>query len=134
MSTRIGSALLLAFALLLGACTSKPVLEVRQTDVPASLNQSQVEQAILTGLQQRRWSVIERKPGLISASIVQRQQHRAVIEIRYDARSYSISHRSSEGLDYRNGKIHRTYNNWVTYLDRSIQQALHARAPHEPLR
>lgn len=128
MSQRFASVLLLAFTLALGACTSKPVLEVRQTDVPPALTQQQVEQAILTGLQQRRWNVVERQPGSITASIVQRRTLRAVIDIRYDARSYSISHRSSEGLDYRNGKIHRTYNNWVTYLDRAIQRALHSGA------
>ena len=133
MSSRLGSVLLLAAALLLGACSSKPVLEIRQTDVPQSLGQQQVEQAILTALQQRRWSVVERRPGNITASIVQRQTLRAVIDIRYDERSYSISHRSSEGLEYRDGKIHRTYNNWVTYLDRNIQQVLHSRAPNEPL-
>jgi len=124
MLTRIASALLIACTLLLGACSSRPVHDVQRNDIPPGLTQSQVEQAILTALQNRRWTVLERQPGLVVASILQRQRYRAVIEIPYSARGYQIRHRSSENLDYRNGRIHRTYNNWIVHLDRSIQQAL----------
>jgi hypothetical protein len=62
-------------------------------------------------------------PGLLSARLV-RRRHVAVVEIEYDAASYSIRYRDSANLDARDGRIHEAYNEWVRKLDQAVRAEL----------
>jgi len=119
--------LLVSFGIFLSGCTSKPVYNVKNENVPntrsAQLSLSDIEKAILSASQKRGWSVRVIKPGLIEASISSRK-HRAAVEIPYSQSDYSIIYKSSENLEYENGKIHRNYNNWIIRLSRAIQNEL----------
>lgn len=108
-------------ATLVGACaTLHPVLAVNDAQF-ASLNGRDPAVVIEDALRSRGWQIDARRPGAIDATIVARI-HRASITVSYDADSYSIAYRSSENLDYENGKIHRNYNRWIANLHRDIQQ------------
>src|SRR5262245_5113114 len=109
-------------ATLVGACaTLHPVLAINDTQF-AHLNGRNPAVVIEDALRARGWQIDARRPGAIDATIVARI-HRASITVNYDADSYSIAYRSSENLDYANGKIHRNYNRWIANLNRDIQQA-----------
>jgi len=96
--------------LLLGACTSKPILK-------------EVENAILSAAKSRGWSPRVIKTGLIEANISVRS-HRATIEIPYSETNYSINYKSSTNLNATDTKIHRNYNNWIVRLSSTIQRDL----------
>lgn len=124
MSRWTRATLFLALLLGVSACTSKPVATIESTAVPAAVRTEEaMQRAILTALQRRQWTVERAEPGQILA-LVQRRSHQARVSIPYTASGYSIRYRDSQNLDYRNGKIHRNYNNWIHNLDRSIQQEL----------
>ncbi|AEB56640.1 hypothetical protein MDS_0609 [Ectopseudomonas mendocina NK-01] len=120
--TRFG--LLLALLLGVAACTSKPVMNIEnRTPAVAVRSEDDMRRAILAALQSRQWTVERADRGNIMA-MIQRRSHQAEISIPYSASSYSIRYRDSQNLGYKNGKIHRNYNNWIHNLDRSIQQEL----------
>ncbi|CRM00941.1 hypothetical protein [Pseudomonas sp. 31 R 17] len=119
-------ATLIALALLTTAgCTSKPVLNT-QHELPATpqLSEEKMKQVIVAALQKREWTVQRLSPQLVQADITVRGQFYAAIDIRYTRNSYAISYRDSRELGYKDGKIHRNYNRWVSMLDRDILAGL----------
>ncbi|AZE92564.1 putative lipoprotein [Pseudomonas orientalis] len=119
-------ATLIALALLTTAgCTSKPVLNT-QHELPATTQRSEetMKQVIVTALQKREWTVQRLSPELVQADITVRGQFYAAIDIRYTRNSYAITYRDSRELGYKDGKIHRNYNRWVSMLDRDILAGL----------
>ncbi|AZE97905.1 hypothetical protein IFT37_18035 [Pseudomonas fluorescens] len=119
-------ATLIALALLTTAgCTSKPVLNT-QHELPATTQRSEetMKQVIVTALQKREWTVQRLSPQLVQADITVRGQFYAAIDIRYTRNSYAITYRDSRELGYKDGKIHRNYNRWVSMLDRDILAGL----------
>jgi type IV pilus biogenesis protein CpaD/CtpE len=124
MSHFTRSALIVALLLGVAACTSKPVMNIEnRTPTSAVRNEDDMRRAILSALQNRQWTVERADRGNIMA-LIQRRSHQAEITIPYSVSSYSIRYRDSQNLGYKNGKIHRNYNNWIHNLDRSIQQEL----------
>ncbi|MEB0105559.1 hypothetical protein [Pseudomonas sp. MH9.3] len=121
-------ATLIALALLTTAgCTSKPVLNT-QHELPATpqLSEEKMKQVIVAALQKREWTVQRLSPQLVQADITVRGKFYAAIDIRYTRNSYAISYRDSRELGYKDGKIHRNYNRWVSMLDRDILAGLRA--------
>ncbi|UOB24499.1 hypothetical protein ACLIN3_03035 [Pseudomonas orientalis] len=119
-------ATLIALALLTTAgCTSKPVLNT-QHELPATTQRSEetMKQVIVSALQKREWAVQRLSPQLVQADITVRGQFYAAIDIRYTRNSYAITYRDSRELGYKDGKIHRNYNRWVSMLDRDILAGL----------
>ncbi|WP_443693734.1 hypothetical protein [Pseudomonas sp.] len=119
-------ATLITLALLTSAgCTSKPVLNT-QHDLPASaqVSEEKVKQVIVAALQKREWTVLRQSPQRVQAEITVRNQYYAAIDIRYTRNSYAITYRDSRDLGYKDGKIHRNYNRWVSMLDRDIMAGL----------
>jgi len=124
--------LVVAALLLIAGCTSQPIYTVDAASTSVYNNdfnptEQQVEQAIMLGATRYGWQPRLVEPGLIEASILLRD-HQATVDIPYSAKSYSIRHKSSENLDYKNGEIHRNYNRWVMNLSSAIQQQLSAEA------
>lgn len=124
---RLLPCLLLAL-LLLGGCTSKPVLDLEEQLVPTSfsgepLALSTVEQSILSASRKRGWIAKVVAPGLIEAQISVRN-HGASVQIPFNQDSYAIRYKNSENLDFDDGSIHRNYNKWVANLAKSIRQEL----------
>jgi uncharacterized protein YbjQ (UPF0145 family) len=116
---------LLALALLLGGCTSKPVYNAKESfSSEMGFTEARMSRAIVTALNDRLWVVQSVKPGMIKAAITVRGQHHAEVDIPYTVTSFEIDYRSSTGLNYKDGKIHGNYNRWVNRLRSNILREL----------
>lgn len=125
MSSLLRATLITLALLTTAGCTNKPVLNT-QHDLPvtAQLSEEKVKQVIVAALQKREWTVQRLSPQLVQAEITVRNQFHAEIDIRYTRNSYTITYRDSRDLGYKDGKIHRNYNRWVSMLDRDIMAGL----------
>ncbi|WPC05579.1 hypothetical protein SBP02_02135 [Pseudomonas benzenivorans] len=125
---RIARSLLLGLALLgIAACATKPVENIQQTAPASSVRgASEMQKAILGALNERGWLVQQTSDAQILAEINVRGRHHAEIAIPYSASQFEIQYRSSRGLDYKSGKIHRNYNKWVNILRDDILRNLQA--------
>ncbi len=124
--------LLMAIALAagLGACVTMIMPMERLENVPVSHRDGEagVGAAIDRALASRGWVVTDRRAGETDATLIG-SEYRANIAVRYNASSYSVIYRDSEGLDYDGQKIHRHYNNWLNNLRISIERELIAAPP-----
>lgn len=123
---RLARTLLLSLALLgVAACSSKPVQNIQQTAPATSVRSAtEMQEAIVGALDERGWLVQKIESNQVLAEITVRGRHHAEIAIPYDASQFQIQYRSSRGLDYKDGKIHRNYNKWVSLLRDDILQSL----------
>jgi hypothetical protein len=105
-----------------GCATNAPMDHYAYRPIASShsSNFAQIAERVLT---QRGWQVTAQRAGEIDASYVTAET-RADITIEYTATRYEIEYRSSQGLSYSRGRIHRHYNNWISYIDRDIQNAM----------
>jgi len=117
----------LAVVLLLAGCTSRPVMNV--TDQPVvtaagkQLTADQVRNGIVAAGTALGWVMTPVSPGLVSGRLMLRD-HVAVVDVRYTAKTFSITYKDSTNLNYRDGQIHRNYNGWIENLDRDIRTEL----------
>jgi hypothetical protein len=125
MSSLLRATLITLALLTTAGCTSKPILNT-QHDLPANTQASEekVKQVIVAALQKREWTVQRLSPQLVQAEITVRNQFYAAIDIHYTRTGYAITYRDSRDLGYKDGKIHRNYNRWVSMLDRDILAGL----------
>lgn len=123
---RLARTLLLSLALLgVAACSSKPVKDIQQTAPATSVHSAtDMQKAIVGALNERGWLVQKIENNQVLAEITVRGRHHAEIAIPYDASQFQIQYRSSRGLGYKDGKIHRNYNKWVSLLRDDILQNL----------
>ncbi|MFJ3446835.1 hypothetical protein ACIPM0_01215 [Pseudomonas sichuanensis] len=129
--TRIHRTLaLLAMALVFSGCTSKPVYNAKE-DFASSQNFSddQMKRAIVTALNDRQWIVQSVRPGMVKAAITVRGRHHAEVDIPYTPSEFQIVYRSSWGLDYKDGQIHRNYNRWINLLRDNVLKELSNNPP-----
>lgn len=127
MSRRIAGCVFAAFLLLMGGCRSAPVNDVVAAPVTTTkpVSMSNMESAIIgagTGL---GWRMVPQTPGQIEGMLALRD-HRAVVTVIYDTKSYSIKYKDSSNLNYDGKSIHKNYNGWVENLDRAIRNNLAA--------
>lgn len=110
-------------ALALAGCRSAPVMNV--VDAPVGMNRSaqQVEQAIIAAGNTLGWTMRPAGPGRIEGTLTLRD-HRAVVDIAYSPKTYSIRYKDSSNLHYDGGSIHKNYNGWIENLDRAIRNRL----------
>jgi len=125
MSSLLRATLITLALLTTAGCTSKPIFNP-QHDLPANAQVStdKMKQTIVAALEKREWTVQRLSPQLIQAEITVRGQYHAEIDVRYTATHYAITYRDSRDLGYKDGKIHRNYNRWVSMLDRDILAGL----------
>jgi hypothetical protein len=127
MSSLLRAALITLALLTTAGCTSKPVLNTQHDlSTNTQVSEEQVKQVIVSALQKREWTVQRLSPQLVQAEITVRNQFHAEIDIHYTRNSYAITYRDSRDLGYKDGKIHRNYNRWVSMLDRDIMAGLRA--------
>ena len=108
----------------LAGCRVAPVMNVVDVPVTAGRSVQQVEQAIMAAGNSLGWRMQAQGPGKIQGTINLRD-HRAVVDIDYSARAYSIRHKeSSASLQYDGSWIHKNYNGWIENLDRAIRNRL----------
>ena len=113
-----------AMLVMLAGCSRvQPILNVENTPVVFNLPSTQVKQAIIEAGAGRGWVMRETTPGKIRGEY-QARSHQAIIDITYNAKTYSIEYADSDNLKYEDGKIHRNYNRWVNNLDVDIKKKL----------
>ncbi|MCF6308961.1 MAG: hypothetical protein L3J19_00575 [Sulfurimonas sp.] len=71
------------------------------------------------------WNVHKIEEGVAEATLHLRT-HKAVVTIKYDTNTYTISYKESSNLKYDREKqtIHQNYNGWITNLNQAIQSQL----------
>ena len=121
-------ALLVLFVLLpLAGCTSKPIMNVSNEPIVVASGRTatmdNVRDSILRAGTKLGWQMTPSTPGVVDGRLSLRD-HVAIIDVKYDTRSFSIVYRDSSNLDYRSGQIHRNYNGWIENLNREIRAEL----------
>jgi len=109
------------FLVVFAGCTrTLPIHNIENQTVSYNLSLNEVEKAILKGGMEKGWTMTVSEPGRIDANIIVRK-HKAETVISYNEHSYSITYHDSMNLLYDSGKIHKSYNKWITYLNQRIQ-------------
>lgn len=81
-----------------------------------------VTAAMMRAIAKTEWKGSLVRPGLIEATRVWADgTYNIVVEINYSSKSYEIKHKSSKGLGYGGGSVHRSYNVQVGFLDKAIK-------------
>jgi hypothetical protein len=119
----------LAMAVAVAGCNTRPIQNVDQAAATSasgkSLTHDQVRGAIVRAGAALGWQMKDEGANTLVGTIMLRK-HVAVVAIPYTANGYSIKYRSSEGLDEKDGQIHKNYNGWIQNLTRGINAQLSA--------
>jgi hypothetical protein len=119
-------ALVAAVLVFAAGCTSRPILNVDNAPVVTAgkaATMQDVQAAIVRAGNTLGWQMIPARPGLVTGRLELRT-HIAVVEVTYDAKTYSIRYKESVNLDAQGGNIHKNYNGWIENLDRGIRTEL----------
>ncbi|HMO17700.1 MAG TPA: hypothetical protein PKA63_05665 [Oligoflexia bacterium] len=114
-----------ALSLSLLACATGVPLYSPDFSIEAN-HQSRADKAIKTALQKRRWTILNQKPGSITAKYDRGRKYSATVKIDYSRSNVKINLVDSVNLNQSQSDsgemlIHKTYNNWIHYLERDIQ-------------
>lgn len=120
----LGFAAVIAVLLMVG-CRSAPLYNVTSAPIAASkpVTVADVEKAIMRAGAGLGWQITPREPGKIEGVLALRT-HRAIVDISYDTKAYSITYKDSSNLDYDGTNIHSNYNGWIQNLDKAIRTQL----------
>ena len=121
---RIAAALLLVAAL--SGCRTSEVYNVQEAalSTPPAAEMMAVENAIKRAGGGLGWQIKRAdpdEPGHLIGRLPIRS-HVAVIDIKHNTRTFSITYKDSTNLDYdpETGKIHSNYNGWIQNLRKAI--------------
>jgi hypothetical protein len=125
MLHRIVGLILAASFVVLAGCRSAPIHDVVAAPVVSSkpATMEAVQNAIVLAGNGLGWRMEPRSPGTITG-ILDLRDHRAVVEVTYDTKTYNIKYKDSSNLNYDGTNIHKNYNGWVENLDRAIRMQL----------
>lgn len=125
--TKWAAVVVSAVILLAAGCrTPTPVYNVTSAPVVASKANPSVDdvgKAIQRAGATLGWQMKPEKPGNMTGTLVLRK-HVAVVDIKYNASSYSINYKDSTELNYDGQNIHPNYNGWIQNLDKAIKAQL----------
>ncbi len=117
----------LGVVLLLAGCNTRPIVNVTDQPVVSAVGKQlaadQVRNAIVAAGNGLGWVMTPISPGLVSGRFI-KDDHVAVVDVRYTEKIFSITYKDSTNLKYKNGHIHRDYNGWVENLYRDIRNEL----------
>ena len=111
--------------ILLAGCRANPVFNIENAPIEVSVKHSykDIKKAIIRAGAGLGWQMKAKKSGHIVGTLFLRE-HVAVVDIKYTKKSYSITYKSSQNLNYDGINIHKNYNSWVKNLNRQIQAQL----------
>ena len=125
LSKSLIGALALSVVLFAG-CRSVPIYDVVAAPIPQpagrTLSMADIQKAIVRGGTRAGWQVLPEAPGRLSARY-QSGPHSAMVGIDHDTKAYNIKFRETS-VRNDGASVHKAYNNWVQYLDRSIRVEL----------
>lgn len=111
--------------IMLGGCRSAGIYNVSAAPVVANkaISMEDVQKAIVRAGVGLGWQMKPVEPGLIVGTLHLRT-HMAMVNVKYDTKTYSITYKDSSNLDYTGDSIHKNYNGWVQNLDAGIRAQL----------
>ena len=116
--------LFFAFALTLTiiGCRANPVYNVEGAPITISGKHTNkdVEKSIIRAGASLGWKIKRIKDGHLVGTLYIRK-HVAIVDITFNKKTYNITYKSSQNLNYDGSTIHNNYNGWVQNLDRAIQ-------------
>jgi hypothetical protein len=127
---KLFSGLALVAVLVLTGCRTAPLYDVTNiafttppTSVKRVLTINDYKDAIIIGGSKRNWTFEDAGPGHLIGSVRVRGKHSATVDIMFDTAAFSITHKSSQNLNYSADRreIHPNYNSWIHLLEQDIQ-------------
>jgi hypothetical protein len=115
-----------ALALSMAGCAGKPVYDVTSAPIAASKanpSMDDIGKAIQRAGAGLGWQMQQVRPGQIVGTLALRD-HKAVVDVTYDPKTYSIKYKDSTNLNYDGSTIHNNYNGWIQNLDKAIRTQL----------
>jgi hypothetical protein len=111
------------------AANTAPMYKPEPIQVPAGKSAEAVKKAIRKALFDKGWETREIGPGHLQGKHTKSgkdKMHVAVVDVRFDAKNVRIGYKDSKELNYDAGAgvIHKTYNNWIRYLEKNIRANL----------
>jgi hypothetical protein len=110
-------------------CRTNPILEYQDNPITTMTNKEltldQVKEGIVGAGVPLGWIFSDKEPGHLVGTLALRK-HLAVIDIKYNTKTYSITYKDSENLNYDGTNIHAQYNNWILNLQRRINVKLNS--------
>ena len=89
------------------------------------LTLDEVKRTIQMAAMLKNWSLEDKGPGAMVATLNVRGKHTIVVDVSYTASSYSFTYNNSVNMNYTQdggmGIIHPNYNKWVQDLRKAIQ-------------
>lgn len=119
---------MIAFLSFIG-CGKVPVLDINNSPISIDKNnkitKEDIEKSIVKAGASLGWVMKKIKDGEMQGTMNLRT-HTAIISIKYNQETYSITYINSMNLEYKpeSNTIHGKYNIWVQNLDRAIQVQL----------
>lgn len=119
----IASALLLVLA----GCRSNPIVNIEDAPIEISGKHTSkdIKKAIIRAGAGLGWTMKTKKSNHIVGTLFLRK-HVAIVDVKYTNKTYSITYKDSQNLNYDGTNIHKNYNGWVQNLHRQIQAQLSA--------
>lgn len=125
-----------AAAIFLVGCGRATVPIVNYNEVPIAtispkgMSLNQVKKAIVAAAVAKGWTLDDKGPGKMTATLVVRHKHTVVVLITYTTTTFSINYVDSTDMKYgtRDGEpaIHPAYNEWVKELEQTIAVEIRA--------
>lgn len=114
-----------AALIFLAGCRAAPVYNIDNApiDVSSKHSSKDVKKAIISAGKSLGWKMKAKKKGHIVATLFLRK-FVAIVDIKYNTKSYSITYKDSKNLKYDGANIHKNYNGWIRNLDNRIQAQL----------
>ena len=113
-----------AFLLLTGFGPGAPVYNVVSSPIPQNpdATMANIQKAILRAGLTLGWQVAPKEPGKLEAVLILRT-HRAVVDITYDTKTFSITYKDSTNISYDEQRktVHSNYNGWIQNLEKGIR-------------
>lgn len=108
--------------LVLAGCRSNPIMNIEDAPIEISEKHTSkdIKKAIIRAGVGLGWNMKSKKPGHIRGTLFLRS-HVAIVDIKYTKKSYNITYKDSQNLNYDGTNIHKNYNSWVRNLNRRIQ-------------
>mgnify|MGYP000110479267 CR=1 FL=1 len=116
----------LSFFVALGGCRTAPVYNVEKSPIVSNkqnLTVADVAKAIERAGTGLGWQINNDRPGHMLGTLNLRE-HKAVVDIDYDTKTYTIRYKDSSNLNHSGDSIHSNYNGWVQRLDSAIKSQL----------
>ena len=121
--------LIASVLLILVACTSKPIYNVKPSVVVTGSGKTpsleQVRKAVASAANIKEWTTVDLNDNQMIVTHRTRS-HMAQVVVVYSEKSFSIDYKGSEMMRYDGDRIriHRSYNKWVKKLENAIKRSL----------